>query len=170
MSSSQSSGVGLGQLLGQRIQIRQVGEGSGAIAQPEALVAFESLAPTPVQVRTQRLQVGVHASHLLHQLRASERLVGQFLQFPALISRHRVEQSLGRRGARGEGIEQFVQIGGVLGKEVAVFGHELGEVSCGVDAAGTLVEQVVEVAQHLVDGRAILIRGVLKGPLHPANR
>ena len=45
--------------------------------------------------------------------------------------------------------------------------HEVGEVLVGVLAEAVLLEQLVEVADHLVDGGLVLVGGVLEGFLHP---
>ena len=45
-------------------------------------------------------------------------------------------------------------------------GHELLEVLLGVLAALALLEQLVEVREHRVDGGAVLVGGVLEGLLH----
>ena len=59
-------------------------------------------------------------------------------------------------------VEQLVEVLRVLGEVVAVLCHELVEVLLGVDALAPLVEEVVEVAEHLVDGLAVLVGGVLE--------
>ena len=72
-----------------------------------------------------------------------------------------------RRGRPlGQRVEQLVDVLRVLGEEVAVLVHEVGEVLLGVLALRVLRQQLVEVGEHLVDRGAVLVGGVLERLLH----
>ncbi len=58
---------------------------------------------------------------------------------------------------------------GLIGEEVAVLVHELGEVLVGVLPRRVLLEQVVEVGEHLRDGRPVLLGRALERLLHPGE-
>ena len=81
--------------------------------------------------------------------------------------RHRREHPLRGGGARGEGVDELVDGLGLLGEEVAVPVHEVAELLGRVLAPGVGGEEVVEVAEHLLDALAVLGGGVLEGLLHP---
>ena len=70
------------------------------------------------------------------------------------------------RGALRECVEELVDVLRVLREEVPVLGHEVGEVLGGVLAPAVLLEQLVEVVEHLRDGRPILLGRALEGLLH----
>ena len=61
--------VGLGELLGEVVEVGEVLEDAGAVAEAEALVAVHALRAAPVLAGPQRLQVGVEPVQRLHQLR-----------------------------------------------------------------------------------------------------
>jgi hypothetical protein len=158
--------VRLRELLGERVELGEVLEDTGAVAEPEALLAAELLGTAPVLAGPQRLEIAVEAVQGVHQLRAAERLRGQRHQLLALLGRHRVEHPLGGRGALGERVEQLVDVLRVLREVVPVLVHELVEVLLGVGAQAVLLEQLVEVREHLVDRGAVLVGGVLQRLLH----
>ena len=158
--------VGLGELVGEVVEVGEVLEHAGAVAEAEALLAVEALRAAPVLAGPQRLEVGVEPGQRLHQLRRAERLRRELHQLLALLGAHRVEHPLGGGGALGQGVEQLVDVLRVLREEVAVLVHELLEVLVGVLAALVLLEQLVEVVEHLVDRRAVLVGGVLQRLLH----
>ncbi len=69
----------------------------------------------------------------------------------------------------GEGVEQLVDVAGVprrIREEVSMFAHEVVEVLLGVLPQPVLLEQLVEVAQHLVDRGPVLVGGALERLLH----
>ena len=159
--------VRLGELLGQGVEVGQVLEYAGPVAQAEPLLALEPLGAAPVLTGPEGLQVVVELGERLHQLRRAECLRGQGVELVALLLGHRVAHPLGSGGALGQRVEQLVDGAGVLREEVAVLGHELVELLGGVLTAAVRSEQVVEVAEHLVDLGPVLVRGVLEGLLHP---
>ena len=59
--------VRLGELVAQRVELGEVLDGAGAVAETEALTALEPLGARPVLIGPQRLKVGVHPGELLHQ-------------------------------------------------------------------------------------------------------
>ena len=158
--------VRLGELVGERVELGEVLQRAGAVAEAHPLVALEALRARPVLAGPQPLEVGVHPGELLHQLRRPERLLRQLHQLLALLGGHRVEHPLRRGGALGERVDQLVDVLRVLGEEVAVLVHELAEVLVGVGAGRVLLEQVVEVGQHLRDGRPVLLGRALERLLH----
>ncbi len=160
------AGVGLGELVGQVVEVRQILEYAGSVAQAQPLLPVEALGTAPVLTGPERLEVGVHPSQGLHQLRRTERLGGELHQLLALLGGHRVEHPLGGGGALGEGVEQLVDVLRVLGEVVPVLVHELPKVLVGVGTALVLLEQLVEVVEHLVDPLTVLIGGVLERLLH----
>ena len=158
--------VGLGQLVGERVEVGEVLQHAGAVAEPETLLAVEPLRAAPVLAGAQRLQVGVELGQRLHQLRRPERLRGELHQLLALLGAHRVEHPLRGGGPLGQRVEQLVDVVGALREEVAVLVHELLEVLVGVLAALVLLQQLVEVVEHLVDRGAVLVGGALERLLH----
>ena len=121
------AGVRLGELVGEVVEVGEVLEYAGAVAEAEALLAVEPLGAAPVLAGPQRLEVGVELGQRLHQVRRPERLLGQRVQLVALLLGHRVAHPLGGGGALGERVEQLVDVLRVLGEEVAVLVHELAE-------------------------------------------
>ena len=158
--------VGLRELLGQVVEVGQVLQHAGAVAEAEALLAVEPLGAAPVLARPQRAQVVVERGQRLHQLGRAERLLGQGHQLGALLGRHRVHHPLRRGGPLGERVEELVDVLGVLREEVAVLVHELGEHLVGVLAEPVRLEHPVEVGEHLVDALAVLVGRVLHRLLH----
>ena len=158
--------VGLRELLREVVEVGQVLEYAGPVAEPETLLAAELLGAAPVLARAQGAQVVVELGEGLHQLRAAEGLCCQGIELVALLLRHRVAHALRSGRALGEGIHQLVDVLRVLREEVAVLVHEVGEVLVGVLTATVLVQQLVEVAQHLVDRGTVLVGGVLERLLH----
>ena len=120
--------VRLGELLGEVVEVGEVLEHAGAVAEPEALLATELLRAAPVLAGAQRAQVVVELAQRLHQLGAAERLRGQGIELVALLLRHRVAHPLRGGGALREGVHQLVDVLRVLREEVAVLVHEVGEV------------------------------------------
>ncbi|CAB4712892.1 unannotated protein [freshwater metagenome] len=158
--------VRLRELVGEGVEVGEILEDTGAVAEAEALLAVHPLGAAPVLPRSQRLQVAVELRERLHQLGAAEGLRGQRVELRALLGGHRVAHPLGGGGALGERVEQLVDISWALGEEVAVLVHELVELLGGVLTASVGVEERVEVLQHLVDRRAVLVGGALERLLH----
>ncbi len=158
--------VGLGELLGQLVQLGEVLQHAGAVAQAEPFLTLEAFGAGPVLAGAQGAQVVVELAELGHELRRAERLGGQAHQLLPLLPGHGLQHPLGCCGALGEGVDQLLDRLRILGKELAVLGHKVLEVRVGVLAAPVFVEQPVEVLQHLVDGRPVLIGGVLECLLH----
>ncbi len=162
--------VRLRELLGQRIEIGQVLEHAGPVTEPDALLTVHRGGATPVLAGTQRLQARIEPAERVVQLRRPERLRRELRQLVTLLGRHRAHHALGRRRPLRHLVEQLVQVlrkRAVLGPEVvAVLVHEGVEVGWRVGAVAPLVEQVVEVVEHLVDGVAVGFRGVLERVLH----
>ncbi len=144
------------QLLGQLLQLRDIGQRLGAFTHAERVVAGELLGARPVFTGPRGLQIGVQSAARLHQRRRPKGLLRQRIQLGALLSAEGV----------GQRVQQFLDIARVLREELAVLVHEVVEILLGVIAAGVLVQQVVEVVQHLVDPLAVLIGGALQRLLH----
>ena len=110
--------------------------------------------------------MGVEPVQRVHQLRRAERLLRQRVQLRPLLGGEAVAEPL--RGGRppGQRVDQLLDVAGVLREVPAVLGHELLEVVVTVFTAGVLVQQFVEVVQHLVDGPSVLVGGILQGLFH----
>ena len=108
----------------------------------------------------------VQAPQSLLQRGRAERLLGQRVQFGALVGAQAVAEPLRCGGALRQGIQQLVHIAGILREEVTVLGHEIVEVPLGVLAAGMLVQQVIEVVKHVGDALAVLVGGAFQRLLH----
>ena len=66
--------VRLRELVGELVEVGEVLEDAGAVAEAEALLAVHPLGAAPVLAGSQRLQVGVELVERLHQLGRAERL------------------------------------------------------------------------------------------------
>ena len=66
--------VRLGELLGEVVEVGEVLEHAGAVAEAEPLLPVEAFGPAPVLAGAQRLEVPVELGERLHQLGAAERL------------------------------------------------------------------------------------------------
>ena len=117
--------VRLGELLGERVEVGEVLEYAGPVAEAQPLLAVEAFRPTPVLTGAEGLQVAVELGQRLHQLGAAERLGREGVQLVALLLGHRVAHPLGGGRPLGEGVQQLLDVAGVLGEEVAVLVHEL---------------------------------------------
>ena len=89
----------------------------------------------PVLPRPHALQLRVELGQRLGQAGVAERLLGQLGQLGALLGAHRVEHPLRGRGPLGQQVDQLVGVLRVLGEELAVLAHELGELLRGVRPA-----------------------------------
>ena len=158
--------VGLGELLGEFVQFGEVLQHAGAVAEAQPLLAVELFGTGPVLAGAQRLQVGIELAQLCHKLRRAERLGGELHQFRPLLGGHGAQHPLGGGRALGQRVDQLLDRLRVLREELAVFGHELLEVRVRVLATAVLVEEFVEVAQHLGDGGAVLLGGAFERLLH----
>ncbi len=161
------SGVGLAELLGERVQVGEVGHGLRALAQPQRVVAAEAGGAVPVLPRTQPLQQRVQRGQLLADAGVAERLLRQRRQLGALLVAHRVHHPLRRGGPGGQRVDQLVDVARVLREELAVLGHELVEAARGVLVTGGVPgEQLVEVGQHLLDALHVALVDVRHRLLH----
>ena len=160
--------VRLRELVGERVELGEVLQGAGAVAEPHPCprATLEVLRARPVLAGTQGLEVGVHPGELLHQLRRAEGLLRELHQLLALLGRHRVEHPLGGGRTLGERVEQLVHVLRVVGEVVAVLVHEVTELLVRDALAGVLLQQVVEVGEHLLDGLPVLLGGALERLLH----
>ena len=158
--------VRLRELVGERVELGEVLQRAGAVAETHPLVALEALRARPVLTGAQGLEVGVHPRELLHQLRRPEGLLRELHQLLALLGRHRVEHPLGGGRTLGERVEQLVHVLRVVGEVVAVLVHEVTELLVRDAAGGVLLQQVVEVGEHLLDGLPVLLGGALERLLH----
>ena len=164
--------LGLRELVGELVELGEVLQHPGSVAEAESLTALELLRAAPGLTGPQRLQVGVHPGQLLGQRRRPEGLLGELRQLLPLLGGHRVEHPLGGGRALGEAVEELLDVLGTPVRpreEVSVSTHEGVEVGLGVVALLVLLEQVVEVLEHRVDGRAVLVGGVLQRVLHPGE-
>ncbi len=159
-------GVVIAQLLGQGIQLGEILHGPGAITESHPLLTGEFLGTGPVQVGAQTLQAAGEFTQQVLQLRRPEGLGGEFHQFLPLLLGHGVEHALGGGGAGGQGVDELVDIAGILREVLTVFGHEVREVGRGVGTLTVLGQQAVEVTQHLGDSGAVLIGGTLHSLFH----
>lgn len=154
-------------MFGERIEVGEVLEHTGAVTEPEALFAVHALGATPVLPRSQRAQGAVESFEGLHQVGGAEGLSGQGVELGPLLGGHRVAEALGGSRPGRQGVDQLVDVARLLGERRTVFRHEVVELLGGVLAPSVGVEQIVQVVQHLADGLAVGVGGVLEGGLHP---
>ena len=111
--------------------------------------------------------------HLRGEVGVGQRLAHQLGELFALIGPQGRHHPVGGRLPPSEGVDELVDVLGLLGEEVAVPVHELAEPVVGVLAAGVRGEQVVEVGEHVLDrlhrGAVLLGVTVLEEPLHPGE-
>ena len=146
------TGIGLGELRLQRFEIGDLGHRLDGFAVAEGLPArTHPGVGLPVQSRTQRAQVVRELSHLRGQVGVGQRLAHQLTQLLALLRAQRGQHSLGRGLAAGQRVDEFVDRLRLLGKELAVAGHEVGELVGRVLLPGVRREQRVQIGQHVLD-------------------
>ena len=128
--------VGLRELLRQGVEVGEVLEHAGAVAEPEPVLAVHALASRPSPRRaagTRRLLVEL--AQPVDQVGDAERLLRERVELVALLLRHRVPHALRGGGPVGQGVEELVEVLRLLGEVVAVLGHEVVELLLGVLAA-----------------------------------
>ena len=139
--------VGLRELLGEVVEVGEVLEDAGAVAEPEPLLAVEALRPAPVLAGAQRLQVRVELRQLLHQLRRAERLLRPAASAPPAARRSSSSSSAGRRrrAAASASISSSTFCG-FSGKKSPCLSMKSAKSSAVSSPRPCLDEQVVEVA------------------------
>ncbi len=165
------AGVLLAELVDEVVEIGQLAERACRLPVPQRLVAAHPLAAVPGQVGPQRPQVVVQCGHLRREVGVAERLRHQAGELLALLRRQRCHQPLGGGGLAGQLVDELVDVLRVAGEQVPVLAHELLEVLERVLPARVLVEQLVEVGEHVLQP---LVGGLLLGArrprLHPLQR
>ena len=106
------------------VEVAQRGRRIGGISHAHRLVAPEREALIPAGPREGPLEVAGQPVHLPTQVHVLEQALGQSLQLRPLLGRHRVPHGLGGGHPGGQLLEQFVEVGGVAGEQVAVLLHE----------------------------------------------
>ena len=158
----------LRQLRFERLQVGQVGDGADRVAHAERLVAVDvGRLPAAEHPGPQRPERVGELGHLQLEAHVLHRLLHELAQLGPLLARQRAHHPLGGRLTAGERVDELVDVLGVLGEEVAVLVHELGEVAGGVLATRVLLQQRVEVGHHLphrLHGGGVL---PAEGLLHP---
>ncbi|CFR95587.1 Uncharacterised protein [Mycobacterium tuberculosis] len=101
-----------------------------------------------------------------HQRRRAKCLLRQRVQLVPLFLAQAVAEPLRGGGSLGQRVQQLLDVARVLREELAVLGHELVEVPLRIFTAGVLIQQVVEVVEHLGDPPAIVVGGTGKRLLH----
>ncbi len=160
------AGVALRQLLGELLELADVGQRLRALAHPHRIVTAEPLRAIPVLAGAGGLQMAVQLVERIHQRRRAECLLRQGIQLGALVGGEAVAEPL--RGGRplGQRIEQLVDVLRILREELAVLVHEVLEVLLRVLPIRVLVQQVVQVVEHVVDALTVLVGGILQRLLH----
>jgi hypothetical protein len=164
--------VVLGQAVGQALQVGQLLEGAGGVAHAQRLALAVAPALTdalvPVQVRPAPAQRLAEPVQLVGQAKVLHGLLHEASQLLALLGRQRGQQPAGRCRPPGQGVDQLVEVGRVVGEHVAVVAHEALEGLLGVLAAGVGVQHRVEVGQHVLDplhgGRVVRLQALLHAP------
>ena len=117
----------------------------------------------------QRPEVVRELGHLRGQVGVGQGLAHQLAQLLALLRAERGQHPLGGRLAAGQRVDQLLDVLGLLGEELAVLVHEVGELVGGVLLPGVRGQQRVQVGQHVLDPLHRLgVRG-LQGLLHPGE-
>ena len=140
--------VGLRELLGEVVEVGEVLEDAGAVAETEALLAVHPLRAAPVLAGAQRLEVGVEPGQGLHQRRRAERLLRELHQLRR-AARRVIEFSIRCAAAARWAIasRSSSMFCGFSGKKSPCLAMNSSKSSCGVLAALVLLEQLVEVAR-----------------------
>ncbi len=86
--------VGLRELVGEGVELGEVLQDAGPVAEAQPLLAVEPLTARPVLAGAQGLEVGVELAQLPHQLGRPERLGAELHELLALLGAHRVEHPL----------------------------------------------------------------------------
>ncbi len=153
----------------QRLEVGQLLERGGGVAEPERLLAVDAGALVPSQVGPPPAQRPSEPVQLVGQARVGHGLLHQPGQLGPLLGRQGAEQPARRRSPPGEQVDQLVEIAGALREHVPVGVHEPVERRLGVLAAGVGVEHGVQVGEHLPDTLEVGGAGIPKGLLHAAE-
>ena len=121
------------------------------------------------QVGTRLLEVAGQARHVPAQAVVAQQVVHQLLQLGALLRAHAGEQRRHLRRLAVQVLDQLVDAADVRREVVAVARHEPVEVGPRVGAAGVLLQQGVEVADHVADARQVLRRDLLDALAEPGE-
>ena len=124
--------ITLRQLLGELLQLADVGQRLRAFTHAQRVVAGELRRAIPVLTGPGCLQVGIEPIQRLHQRRRSECLLRQRIQLGTLIRAQAVAEPLRGRRPLGQRIQQLLDILRVLRKELAVLVHEVVKILLGV--------------------------------------
>jgi hypothetical protein len=114
-------------------------------------------------------QVVGELRHLRGEVGVGHRLAHQLAELLALLGPQGGHHPVGRGLSSGEGVDQLVDVLGVLREHLAVLVHEVGEAVGGVLAARVGGQQVVEVGHHVLDRLHGLRVTVLEEALHPGE-
>ena len=122
--------VGLRELLGEVVEVGEVLEHAGAVAEPEPLLAVEPLRAAPVLAGAQRLQVGVELARAAASARGEPNACcGERIELRRAARRSSSCSIRWAAAARWASASmQLVDVLRVLREEVAVLVHELVEV------------------------------------------
>ena len=149
------------------VDVAELAHHAGRLGEAQRVLAREVVAAVPTHLREQLAQVAAELVDLPAQVHVLQQLFGQALELGPLLGRHRVEHRLHGGHALSHHLEQLVEGLRVLGEEVAVAAHELLEGGLGVLAAFALLEQLVEVGQHVL--HALHVLGTRRRTWHPTS-
>jgi hypothetical protein len=153
----------------QRLQVGQLLQGGGGVAQPERLLAADHRALAPGKVRPALPQRLPEPVQLVLEPEVAQDRLGQRGQLRPLLRGQRAHQPAGRRRPARQRVDQLVEVARVLREEVPVLAHELVEARLRVLAAGVRVEQLVERPEHVLDPLHLLRAGVGERVAHAAE-
>ncbi len=147
-----AAGVGLRQLRLQSLQIRDLRHRLDGVAIAERLtIRSHPCGRRAIQSRSQGSEVVSQLRHFRRQVRIGHRLAHQLAELLALLRSERGQHPLGGRLPASQCVDQLVDVLRLLGKELAVLGHEVGKLIGRVFLACMGGKERVEVSEHVLD-------------------
>ncbi len=145
------TGVGLTELLLERLELRDLRHRLDRVAVAEWLAASAHLHRPATETRTEGAQVVGQLRHLTGQVGVGQCLAHQLAELLALGGGEGRQHAVRCGLPAGQRVDQLVDVLRLVGEEVAVLVHEPPELVRCVVATGMRREQRVEVGEHVLD-------------------
>ena len=137
------------------------------IGQAHRLIALERIRLAVRQVGTGGLEVAGQSGHVDPQPVVAQQVVHQVAQLLAHLRAHAAEQRGHLRRLSMEMLDQLIGVLDARREVLPVLGHELVEVVGRIGTGGVLLEEPVQVADHVAHARQVLRRDPLDALLQP---
>ncbi len=158
-----------GERLLHRVVLLLAVDGGERIGEAHRLVALERIRVTERKVRARRLEVSRQPRHVDPQPVVSQQVVHQAAELVAHLRRHAVEQARHLRRLAVEMLDELLQVRDPRREVASVLRHERAEVVGRIGSGGVLLEERIEVADHLAHPVEVLRRDLLDSLLEPGE-